>query len=86
MVRPGSLSVLTALGFTPRVDGLYQRLRSQSGRDVHRLAASMLRTPAELLEDLEPLLRAGIVRHEDGRLDIAATDGASGSLSIVLGN
>ncbi|GAA1127956.1 helix-turn-helix domain-containing protein [Nocardioides aquiterrae] len=68
MVRPGSLSVLTALGFTPRVDGLYQRLRSQSGRDVDRLAASMLRTPDELLGELEPLLRAGIVRHEGDRL------------------
>jgi hypothetical protein len=68
MVRPGSLSVLTALGFTPRVDGLYQRLRSQSGRDVDRLAASLLRTADELLDELEPLLRAGIVRHEGGRL------------------
>ena len=70
MVRPGSLSVLTALGFTPRVDGLYQRLRGQSGRDVKRLAASMLRTPDELLADLEPLLRAGIVRVEDQRLEV----------------
>ena len=68
MARAGSQSVLTALGFSARVDRIYQRLRSQSGRDVERLAGSMLRTPAELLEDLEPLLRAGIVRHEDGQL------------------
>ena len=68
MARPGSTSVLTALGFSPQVDRIYQRLRSQSGRDVERLAASMLRTPEELLGDLEPLLRAGIVRHEAGQL------------------
>lgn len=68
MPRPGSTSVLTALGFTPQVDRIYQRLRSQSGRDVERLAASMLRTPDELLADLAPLLRVGIVRHEGGQL------------------
>lgn len=68
MARPGSTSVLTALGFTPQVDRIYQRLRSQSGRDVERLAASMLRTPEELLAELEPLLEVGIVRHEAGQL------------------
>ena len=68
MVRPGSLSVLTALGFPPRVDRIYQRLRSLSGRDIDRLAASMLRTPSELLEDLEPLLEVGIVRREGSQL------------------
>ncbi|HEU5036770.1 MAG TPA: LuxR C-terminal-related transcriptional regulator [Nocardioides sp.] len=71
MVRPGSLSVLTALGFTPRVDRIYQRLRSQSGRDVERLAASMLCTPEELFEDLQPLLAAGIVRQEGDQLVVA---------------
>jgi DNA-binding CsgD family transcriptional regulator len=68
MVRPGSLSVLTALGFPPRVDRIYQRLRSQSGRDIERVAASMLRTSSELLEELEPLLRVGIVRRDGGQL------------------
>jgi DNA-binding CsgD family transcriptional regulator len=68
MARPAPTSVLTALGFAPRVDRIYQRLRSQSGRDVARVAASMLRTPDELLADLDPLVRAGIVRVEGTEL------------------
>jgi DNA-binding CsgD family transcriptional regulator len=64
MPRPAPTSVLTAVGFSPQVDRIYQRLRSQSGREVARVAASMLRTPDELLADLEPLRRAGIVRVE----------------------
>lgn len=61
-------SVLTALGFSPQVDRIYQRLRSQSGREVGRVAASMLRTREELLADLDPLVAVGIVRVEDGDL------------------
>ncbi|WP_028636657.1 helix-turn-helix transcriptional regulator [Nocardioides sp. URHA0032] len=68
MPRPGSTSVLTALGFSAQVDRTYQRLRSQSGRDLERLAASMLRTPAELLDQIAPLLRAGIVRRDGDQL------------------
>ena len=63
-------SVLTALGFSVSVDRTYRRLRSQSGRDVERVAASMLRTRAELLDDLAPLLQAGIVRVEDDELTV----------------
>jgi DNA-binding CsgD family transcriptional regulator len=68
MARPAPTSVLTALGFSPQVDRIYQRLRSQSGREIARVAASMLRTPDELLADLEPLRRTGIVRVEGGEV------------------
>ena len=61
MPRPAN-SVLTALGFTPAVDRLYQQVRTHSGRQLTRVAAATLRTPGELLEDLDPLVRAGIVR------------------------
>lgn len=68
MARSGQVSVLTALGFSAQLNRTYQRLRAQSGRDIHRIAASMLRSPEELLEELAPLLEVGIVRLEDGRL------------------
>lgn len=55
-------SVLTALGFPPAVDRTYQQLRTHSGRELPLVAAAMLRTPDELVEDLAPLLAAGIVR------------------------
>ena len=68
MARPASTTVLTALGFSAEVDRVYHRLRSQSGRELTRVAASMLRTPGELLAHLEPLLEAGIVRLEGDEL------------------
>src|SRR4051794_30036167 len=66
MARP--TTVLTALGFTPAVDRTYQQLRTHSGRELTRVAASMLRSPDELLEELDPLLRAGIVRVDGQQL------------------
>lgn len=68
---PRSPSVLTALGFSADVDDLYQRLRPQSGRDLPRVAASMLRTPEELLEELQVLLEVGVVRLEGQELHVA---------------
>lgn len=65
MARTAPTSVLTALGFAPAVDRLYQQVRTHSGRQLSRIAAATLRTPGELLEDLDPLVRAGIV-HLDG--------------------
>ena len=60
MARPSS--VLTALGFTPAADRIYQQVRTHSGRDLALVAAAMVRTPTQLLEELDPLIRAGIVR------------------------
>src|SRR6478736_7909198 len=64
MARSAPTSVLTALGFSVAVDRLYQQVRTHSGRELSRVAAATLRTPSELLEDLDPLVRAGIVRVE----------------------
>ena len=62
MARPVPTSVLTALGFTPAVDRAYRRLRTMSGRELTRIAAATARTPEELVEEIEPLFRAGIAR------------------------
>lgn len=64
MARPEPTSVLRALGFSPTVDRIYRRLRTMSGRELSRVAAATVRTPEELLEEVEPLVRAGIVRLE----------------------
>lgn len=72
MPRSRSASVLTALGYPTELDRTYQRLRSQSGREVARVAASMLRTPAELTDELAPLIDAGIVRIDGGTVEVAA--------------
>ncbi len=64
--------LLTALGFSPDDDALYQRLRPQSGRALGRVAASMLRTPEELVDELAPLLEAGVVRIEGDDILVAA--------------
>jgi DNA-binding CsgD family transcriptional regulator len=64
MARSEQLTVLAALGFSASLDRTYQRLRPQSGRDLARVAASMLRSPEELLDELAPLVEAGIVRLE----------------------
>src|SRR6478736_10371746 len=68
MARSAPTSVLTALGFSVAVDRLYQQVRTHSGRELTRVAAATLRTPGELLEDLEPLVRAGIVRLDGDEL------------------
>jgi DNA-binding CsgD family transcriptional regulator len=60
--------VLTALGFTPAVDRTYRRLRGMSGRELSRIAAATMRTPAQLLEEIEPLVRSGIARVDGERL------------------
>jgi DNA-binding CsgD family transcriptional regulator len=71
MPRSEPPTVLTALGFPPSLDRTYQRLRPQSGRDLARVAASMLRSPEELLDELAPLVGAGIVRLEGEDLVVA---------------
>lgn len=71
MARPVPTSVLTALGFSPAVDRTYRRLRSMSGRELARIAAATVRTPEELLAEVDPLVRAGIVRLDGDRLVVA---------------
>lgn len=81
MARPAPTSFLTALGFAPAVDRAYRRLRSMSGRGLAVIAATELMTPEELLEEIEPLLRAGIARIEGDRLVVEPPPEA---LRIVL--
>ncbi len=59
---------MTALGFPPAVDRLYERVRKQSGREVVSVAQALLRTPEELVADLAPLMDAEVVRVEDSRV------------------
>ncbi|MDF1605102.1 helix-turn-helix transcriptional regulator [Nocardioides sp. YIM 152315] len=66
----GSGTLLTALGYPAELDRLYQRLRPQSGRTLDRVAADMLRSPEELLEEVALLVEAGIVALVDARLQV----------------
>ncbi|GAB3793286.1 DNA-binding response regulator [Nocardioides ungokensis] len=59
---------MTALGFPPGVDRLYERVLSQSGRELVSVAQALLRTPEEMMADLAPLLEHDVVRVEDSRL------------------
>ncbi len=72
MARPHPSTVLTALGFSRELDQTYQRLRAQTGRDLGRVAASMLRTPEELLAELAPLIDAGVVRVAGATIEVVA--------------
>lgn len=67
----GRETLLTALGYSAELDELYQRLRPQSGRELARIAAALLQTPEELLDEVAPLVEGGIVRVDGGRLDVA---------------
>src|SRR3954469_5679323 len=71
MARRGPSSLLTALGFTPYVDRLYQRLLPLSGRETAQIAVSMLTTPEDLLARVRPLVEAGVVRVEGPRIVVA---------------
>src|SRR4051794_16454863 len=68
----GRETLLTALGYSTELDELYQRLRPQSGRQLARIAAAMLQTPEELLDDIAPLVEGGVVRVDGTRVDVAS--------------
>jgi DNA-binding CsgD family transcriptional regulator len=59
---------MTALGFPPGVDRLYERLLPQSGRELVSVAQALLRSPDELVADLAPLIEHEVVRVEGSRL------------------
>lgn len=63
--------MLTALGHPSELEQVYQRLRPQSGRALTRVAAAMLRTPEELLDEIAPLLEAGAVRIDGDLIEVA---------------
>lgn len=71
MARATRDTLLTALGYSADLDRLYQLLRPQSGRPLDRVAAAMLRSTDELLDDLTPLVVAGIVRVTGDLVEVA---------------
>ncbi|GAA1775507.1 hypothetical protein GCM10009795_021860 [Nocardioides hankookensis] len=68
---PRSDGVLTALGHPAALELAYQRLRPQSGRELSRVAAALLRSPEELQADLAPLVEVGAVRVSGTVLEVA---------------
>jgi len=68
MPRRTPFSVMTALGFPPAVDRLYERVLKQSGRELVSVAQALLRSPEELLADLAPLLEHEVVRLDGSRV------------------
>ncbi|MFC4784431.1 DNA-binding response regulator [Nocardioides sp. MAHUQ-72] len=68
MPRRAPISVMTALGFPPTVDRLYERVLKQSGRELVSVAQALLRSPQELMSDLAPLMEHEVVRIEAGRV------------------
>ncbi len=71
VARSATGSVLTALGFSPAIDRLYQRLLGQSGRELVSVASSMSATPEQVLEELQPLIEASIIRVDGDRVLVA---------------
>lgn len=74
----GPDSLVTALGFTRYQERLYLRLLSQSGREVLAVAEALVRDPADLASDMEPFIRDGLVRIENGRVFVATPGEAVG--------
>jgi DNA-binding Lrp family transcriptional regulator len=64
-------SVITALGFSARVERDYHRVLAQSGRELVSVADSLGRSAEQLLRDVRGLVDAGIVRVEDARIHVA---------------
>jgi DNA-binding CsgD family transcriptional regulator len=64
-------SVISALGFSRRVERDYHRLLAQSGRELLSVADALSRTPEQLLDDIEALVEVGIVRVEESRVHVA---------------
>jgi DNA-binding CsgD family transcriptional regulator len=64
-------SVITALGFSKRVERDYHRVLAQSGRELVSVADSLLRTPEQLLHDVRTLVDAEIIRIEGSRIHVA---------------
>ncbi|ABL83843.1 MULTISPECIES: LuxR C-terminal-related transcriptional regulator [unclassified Nocardioides] len=84
MARSEPTTVLTALGFSPAVERTYERVVRHSGQRLPFVAAAVLRTPEQLLADLEPLIDRGIVQVEDERVHVEAPARALARLIVEL--
>jgi hypothetical protein len=60
----------TALGLSGAQEELYRQVLPASGAHVADISAGLLRTSDQLLAELAPLVREGVVRLEDGRLHV----------------
>ena len=67
---------MTALGFPPGVDRIYERVLKQSGRELVSVAQALLRSPEELLDDLAPLVESEVVRIEGSRVFVESPSAA----------
>lgn len=61
-------SLAPALGLSAAQEQLYRQVLPGSGSPLAELSASLLRTPEQLLAELAPLVREGVVRVEGDRL------------------
>ena len=60
----------TALGLSGAQEELYRQVLPASGTHVADISAGLLRTSEQLMAELAPLVREGVVRLEDGRLHV----------------
>lgn len=73
--------VAAALGIPPALDRLYRQVFAGSGTSVDDVAESLLRSRDELLDELAPMIGAGVVRIEGGVLLVASP---AESLGLML--
>jgi DNA-binding CsgD family transcriptional regulator len=71
MPRKPAATLLTSLGFSRSLERLYERLLLQSGRELVTVADALLRSPDDLLAELEPLRAEGIVWLEGSQVFVA---------------
>lgn len=67
LVRP----LGTALGISAAQEQLYQQVLPASGQQLAQVSAGLLRTPDQLLQELAPLVREGVVRVHEGLIEVA---------------
>jgi DNA-binding CsgD family transcriptional regulator len=84
MARPEPISVLTALGFSPAVERTYEHVVRHTGQRLPFVAAAALRTPEQLLADLEPLIGRRIVRIVDDHVHVEPPARALARLIVEL--
>lgn len=82
MARTEPSTVLTALGFSPALERIYQQVLRQSGQELPWVAAAVSRTPDELVADIEPLIERDIVRIVDNRVHVESPAQALGRLIV----
>lgn len=82
MAKGDPTTVLTALGFSPAVERIYQRVLRQSGQRLAAVAAALSTTEEGLLEDLRPLMARGIAKVADGRVVVESPVQALGRLIV----